>query len=410
MQSQNETATDPGHRDRGRRGALNRRTLVAGAGALSLGAIGATANPASATEPGATEPGVDRRRHRQRAVAAYRALRRYFRDPGTGYYLEEYPRISDNPWCYVWPYSQAMIAGQCMAGIPGIGRRYRRYVESDYRVLEDYWNSETDPTGYDSYLRPPNGQGGDKFYDDNEWIGLGFLQRHYMQGHRLDRAAEIFDLVVFGWDDDPSHPCPGGVFWTQADWSRDRNTVSNGPGAQLGLHLALATGERSHLDWALRMYEWTRGCLLAPNELYWDHIDLEGNIEKTQWSYNQGVMIGAGELLYRVTGREQYLRHARRTADAALEYYAEGRYWEQPARFHAIFFANLLRLWTITREEKYRTAMRSYADEAYDRFADPETGLYRFEGADPVTLLEQAGMVRIEAMLAWSPEDYTKLT
>ena len=395
-----------------RDGWFGRRTLLAGAGALSMGSLAlgslATARPASAA------PAGDRTHHdgryRRRAVAAYDALRKFFRDPDTGYYLEEYPRVSENPWCYVWPYSQAMIAGQCMAGIPGIGPRYRRYVERDYRVLEDYWNAETDPPGYDSYLRPPHGQGGDKFYDDNEWIALGLLQRHQMHGGRLERAAEIFDLVVFGWDDDPSHPCPGGVFWTQADWSRDRNTISNGPGAQVGLHLAMATGQRSRLDWALRMYEWTRGCLLAPNELYWDHIDLEGNIEKTQWSYNQGVMIGAGELLYRATGKKRYLQQARRTAEAALAYYADGKYWEQPARFHAIFFANLLRLWTITHDERYRTAMRDYADEAYERFVDRSTGLYRFEGDEPVTLLEQAGMVRIQAMSAWSPRDYTKLT
>jgi hypothetical protein len=54
--------------------------------------------------------------------------------------------------------------------------------------------------------------------------------------------------------------------------------------------------------------------------------------------------------------------------------------------------------------------MEWYADESYRRFRDPATGLYRFAGANPVTLLEQSGMIRIEAMLAWSPRDYPKLT
>jgi hypothetical protein len=54
--------------------------------------------------------------------------------------------------------------------------------------------------------------------------------------------------------------------------------------------------------------------------------------------------------------------------------------------------------------------MRWYADESYRRFRDPATGLYRFAGANPVTLLEQAAMIRIEAMLAWNPRDYPKIT
>jgi hypothetical protein len=54
--------------------------------------------------------------------------------------------------------------------------------------------------------------------------------------------------------------------------------------------------------------------------------------------------------------------------------------------------------------------MMWYADEAYRRYRDHATGLYRFEGERPVTLLEQSGMVRIEGMLAWLPRDYQSLT
>jgi hypothetical protein len=378
---------------------FGRRTLVVGGASAAAAAL--LAGPARADGLG----------HAVRAMAAYDAMQRYFYDPPTGYYLEEYPRTGGNPWCYVWPFSQAMIATQDMAGIPGIGWRYGGDVADRYRALEDYWNAETDPPGYDSYLRPPNGQGGDKFYDDNEWIALGFIQRRYMSGTSLRRAAEIFDLVVHGWDTDPTHPFPGGVFWTQAPWSQDRNTVSNAPGAEVGLHLYLATRRSYYLEWAQRMYGWTRRWMLAPNGLYWDHVDLAGTIEKTQWSYNQGVMIGAGVLLYRATGDRLYLAQARDTAFKAMAFYEEGdRYFTQPARFNAIFFANLLQLSTVAPHPAYRRAMVRYAEAAYERFRDPATGLYRFEGDKPVQLLEQAGMTRIEAMLAWRRSDYGKLT
>ncbi|HEY9293445.1 MAG TPA: glycoside hydrolase family 76 protein [Microlunatus sp.] len=388
---------------------ISRRSALAGG--LGLAAVAATGW--QATPSAHAEGGVPA--HLIRAQAGYDALQRYFYDPSSSFYLEQYPHTDGNPWSYVWPFSQAMVATQVMSGIPGIGARYRSAVADRYQALEAYWNSDTDPTGYDSYLRPPNGQGGDKFYDDNEWIGLGFLLRHNMSAHgdpaALRRAEEIFDLVTYGWDTDASHPCPGGVFWTQASWSRDRNTVSNAPGAEIGLRLYLLTGKKSYLDWSIKMYDWVRAYLLAPNELYWDHVDLAGTIEKTQWSYNQGVMIGAGTLLYRATGDRQYLAQARRTAAAALDVYAaDEHYFDQPAEFHAIFFANLLQLSTIAPDPAYRKAMRWYADQSYLRYRDPETGLYHFDGDNPVSLLHQSAMVRIEGMLSWSPRDYRKLT
>jgi hypothetical protein len=384
--------------------------LVGGLATTAGWGLASTASTAHAEDV----PSTSLAKYARRARQSYAALQRYFYDPQTSFYLEEYPRTGGNPWSYVWPFSQAMIATQDMAGLPD-GKRYRDDVADRYTALEAYWNAETDPPGYDSYLRPPAGQGGDKFYDDNEWNALGFIQRHYMtpggDAAALRRAAEIFDLLVFGWDTDPSHPCPGGVFWTQATWSNDRNTVSNAPGAEVGLHLHLATKDDYYLDWSIRMYEWVRTNMLAPNGLYWDHVDLAGNIEKTQWSYNQGTMIGAGVLLHRVTGQRKYLDQARDTAAKALVFLAEDeRYFDQPARFHAILFANLLQLSAVKPDPSYRTAMEWYADQSHARFRDHATGLYRFTGEDPVTLLEQSGMVRIEAMLGWHPSRYSRLT
>ncbi|QDP98070.1 glycosyl hydrolase [Microlunatus elymi] len=393
-----------------RRGAL--------AGGLGLAAVAATGWQAapSAHADGTTAPAHGRLpAHLIRAQQAYNALQKYFYDPDSHFYLEQYPYTDGNPWSYVWPFGQAMVATQVMSGIPGIGRRYRSDVDDRFRALEAYWNNQTDPPGYDSYLRPPAGQGGDKFYDDNEWLGLGFLLRHNLNGRgdrtALTKAEQIFDLVTYGWDTDASHPCPGGVFWTQASWSHDRNTVSNAPGAEIGLRLYLLTGKRSYLDWSLKMYDWVRSYLLAPNELYWDNVHMDGSIDRTQWSYNQGVMIGAGALLYRATGRRQYLDQARRTAAAALDFYAaDEHYFDQPAEFNAIFFANLLQLSTIAPDRLYQKAIRWYADQSYQRYRDPATGLYRFDGDNPVTLLHQSAMVRIEGMLSWSPRDYRKLT
>lgn len=343
-----------------------------------------------------------------RAAAAYQALDRYF-DAGNDLLLEEYPNTQSNPYSYIWPYSQAAIGVENLAGIPG--RNYQSEVRRRLAAYQGYWNAGTNPPGYDSYLRPPLGHGGDKFYDDNEWIGMNLVQHFKRTGNQasLARAKEIFRLVVHGWDTDPSHPCPGGVFWTQATWSNDRNTVSNGPGAELGLHLYLLTGDRHYLTWAKRMYDWTNGCLLAPNGLYWDHIDLAGTIEKTQWSYNQGVMLGASALLYKATGDRRYLDRAKSIASAALAFYGtDDRLWRQPARFNSIFFKNLLILDSIAANPAYRQAMQAYADRAYREARDPATGLYHFDPG-PVQLLEQSAAVQINALLAWPRSRYVLL-
>ncbi|WP_406047950.1 glycoside hydrolase family 76 protein [Kribbella sp. NBC_00889] len=366
---------------------------VAVLGSLHLTAADAVTGPAS------------------RAKASYEALNKYFDAGQQGLLLEEYPNTQTNPYSYVWPYSQAAIAAENLAGVPGAGQTASEEADRRIAAYEPYWNAGTTPTGYDSYVRPPLGQGGDKFYDDNEWIGLNLVQHYKRTGDRaaLARAREIFALVVHGWDTDPSHPCAGGVYWTQAPWSQDRNTVSNGPGAELGAHLYLLTRDKSYLTWAKRMYEWAQTCMLAPNGLYWDHIELAGTVEKTQWSYNQGVMLGAGVLLFKATGDGQYLRDAKSVANASLAFYgAEDRLWKQPTRFNSIYFKNLLILDSVAPDQRYKKTMQAYADRAWTEARDPATNLYHFaEG--PVQLLEQAGITQIQALLSWPRSDYSLL-
>jgi hypothetical protein len=380
----------------------------------------------NAQAQGAGSPSVTsaQRAAATRAAATDASLQRHF---GTdhGLFTETFPNTGDKPYAYEWPYSQAMVAAIDRAGIrsdsAATHKAATKTANARIDALAAYWNPTpaVGPAHYASYVVAPLGGGGDAFYDDNEWDALAFIQWYQQTGDRkaLERAEQIFDLVVYGWDDDPSHPCPGGVFWTQASWSQDRNTVSNGPGAEIGAHLYLITGKQSYLDWAKKMVAWTDTCLLAPNGLYYDNIKLDGSIDKTQWSYNQGVMLGAKTLLYKATGQRHYLREAKAIAAAGLAFYGaiqedgQSHYFSQPARFNAIFFANLLLLGSVAPDARYLSAMKTYENQSRQRYFDKATGLFRFDGSTaPVTLLEQAAMVRIQSMLAWSPKDWSKLT
>ena len=359
----------------------------------------------------------------QRAVAAYDAMQRHFYQPQQHLYAGTFP-ASGNPFSYVWPFSQAYAATVDMAGLPVIGSRYAADVADRATGLQLYWNpapashnppsppAPPSPPGYASGVMAPLGGGGDLFYDDNEWIGLASIQQYRMTGDAaaLTRAQAIFQVVRYGWDPDPSHPFPGGTYWTQAPWSHDRNTISNAPGAELGLHLALLTGDRSAVADSRRMYDWVNGTLLAPNGLYWDHVDLKGTIEKTQWTYNQGVMLGAAALLGQATGDGAYLDRATQLAHQALDFYtAANRLYTQDRIFGAIFFRNLLRLHSVRPDGGYRQAMQSYADRLWEA-VDPATGVLAVQPYKPVDLLDQAALVQLYALLAWDPAQYGKIT
>ncbi|WP_207947752.1 glycoside hydrolase family 76 protein [Occultella glacieicola] len=362
--------------------------------------------------PAAAEPSgqaSSRRTQIDRAVATYEAMQQYlYVDDGSSLYLERYPLgAEDREYSYEWPFSQAHIATLDLTGMAGReGRLYGDDLADREVGQERYWNAgggSTGLPGYDSYPRAPYGGGGDMFYDDNEWVALADVQQYLATGDdaALARAADIFELVVSGWDTDPSHAAPGGVFWTQAPWSTDRNTVSTMPGAQLGVRLYLITGEERYLDWALRFVEWTDQYLLAPNGLYWDNIKLDGTIDERHYSYNQGVPIGTYTLLYEATGDEQYLARAEAIAAASYTYFVEeDRLHDHEIFFNSIYFKNLLLLESVTGGHTYRAAMQDYADHQWNEVRDPETGLFPV-GGSATELLDQAAMVQIYATLAW---------
>lgn len=345
---------------------------------------------------------IEARRAHDRAVACYEALQRRFFRPDIGHYVDTDPGSVGGRYAYLWPFSQAMAATIDVAELADVGPRYRGQIQDRLVALDRYWNAKARPPAYDSAVRPPIGPGGDRFYDDNHWVGLDLLRLHRSgaaPAAALERAEQVFAFAISGWDADSRHPAPGGVFWVQADWNRDRGTVCNAPGAELGLLLYQITQRRSFLEWATRMYDWVERQMRAPNALYWDKIDLQGNVDQTHWSYNQGTMIGANVLFHRITGDRAYLARAEQIADTALAYYgAEGRLDAQPAIFNAILFRRLLS--DELDRPAYRATIQGYADRAWEQRRDPSTDLFPFDPTKPDQFLDQAAMVQIYAGLA----------
>jgi hypothetical protein len=331
-----------------------------------------------------------------RAKLTYGALQKYFYRPRSGLYAPSYPAPDATTPSEVWPFSQALAATVAMAQAPPEIRVPTWALVDRLRGLRRYWNTRARPPGYEAIA----GANGQQYYDDNAWIGLELVRVNELtrQPFALRRAERIFELLVSGWDDDATHPCAGGVYWTRRQEIRDRNTISTARAAELGATLYLKTRRESFLGWAKHMYGWVARCLLGQNGLFADHIDLHGTIERRQWSYNQGAMIAAAVRLYQATGRAAYRTQAERIADAAVRTYTPFFHSDEPPYFLAIFFDDLALLAQLDPAHDYTSSIRQYAD-ALAAGLDPMTGLVRF-GTAPVGLLDQAAAVRVYAALA----------
>jgi predicted alpha-1,6-mannanase (GH76 family) len=148
------------------------------------------------------------------------------------------------------------------------------------------------------------------------------------------------------------------------------------------------------------MLAWVERCMAASNGLLWDHIGLDGALDRRHWSYNQGTAIGAYVLLYRLTGDRAALLRAQELAGSSLDYFDRDPRGAEPPFFLAIFFRNLLALADVDHDPRYRAETQAYADAIWRDLRDPQTGLFSFRGAQPETLLEQAAVVQLYAALA----------
>jgi Glycosyl hydrolase family 76 len=368
-----------------------------------------------------------------RALLAYQAMQQNFYIPGTGLYEGE-------PYSYLWPFSQAFAATISVASITGQAASqasaHSREIQARLLGLGKYWASpspvagkaptgeqpEGEETGEGSEpaeapgIAPPelpsfNGEvvppGGASYYDDNEWVGIELLRLYKLrhEAASLEKAEQIMAFVMGGWENNPKLACPGGVPFSDAPSNTDRNTVTDGPAAELGAQLFRLTDNLVYLGFAQQAYQWVRSCLTEPNGLYADHIRLHGVIDPTEWSYNQGAMIGAGVLLYQATGNSEFLYQARQTAKAALAYFTLPRLLSENPFFASVYFRNVMYLDAVTHDPPGAKLAQSYIDSVWvhQRLTD---NLFAFGSPPSTQLLYQAAVTQIYALLSTSPSTY----
>lgn len=243
-----------------------------------------------------------------------------------------------------------------------------------------------------------------RYYDDNAWIGLDFVQLHLQTG-RDDALAAAIRVMTFVLEGE--HP-DGGVRWVERRDS-PRNTCATAPAMQLALRLHALEPNPALLEFARRCSTFLQSKLLAPDGLLWDHIEPGGEVERAHWSYNQGTSVGAWALLA-AAGDDDAAALAASTFDAAIDRFGldgeSNELWRQPPIFNAVMFRNLLAaaalLPGLDPAQRARRAATGYAERVWREARDDTTGLLDLGGIGSYerSCIDQAGMVQLFAVLA----------
>ncbi len=325
----------------------------------------------------------------QRAGIIYKNIYRVFYDEPKHLFRETNDSAkNERLHSYLWPLCGLIQGVNEMDALQRDQKTMKPVLDAIYL----YRSNKPPVTGYDSYVVKEGG--GDRFYDDNQWIGLASIDAYNRTKDKtyLGVAKEIYRFMMSGYDT----AAGGGLYWKEGDHT-SKNTCSNGPGVVLALQLYIVEKDKKYLDTALMIYDWTKDKLQNPEGIYYDNIKIPGGrIGKATYTYNTGTMLQSAVLLYNITKNNKYLQEAQRVANVSLQSFYKGRfpgnYW-----FNAVLMRGYIELYKVDKDKKFLQAFAKDADRIWneERDADNLIGTKKNK-----TLLDQAAMLEIYARLA----------
>ncbi|KAI0396482.1 glycoside hydrolase family 76 protein [Xylariaceae sp. FL0594] len=138
-------------------------------------------------------------------------------------------------------------------------------------------------------------------------------------------STNAFNLFVKRWQDD-SETCSGGLKWQynpKANGWTYKNAVTNGAFFQTAARLARYTGDQKFADWAVKIWDWSRGVGLVSQDyhVYDGTGDDKGancsQVNRDEWSYNIASFIHGAAHLYNFTADPTWENHVHGLVDTA---------------------------------------------------------------------------------------------
>src|ERR1700754_852328 len=207
---------------------------------------------------------VQAQSYEERIATIHKNIYQYFYDTSGRLFREHSPsRSNDKPHSYLWPLCAMIQAANEMERL----QPAKKYMQPVMESIIQYRSTKAPVPGYDSYVVKEGG--GDRFYDDNQWIGIAYMDAYKRNGDKklLQHSEEIYRFMMSGFDT----VAGGGLYWKEKDLTT-KNTCSNGPGVLLALQLYQANKKQSYLDTAILLYDWTKEKLLSPDDVYYDNV------------------------------------------------------------------------------------------------------------------------------------------
>src|SRR5690606_38835921 len=311
----------------------------------------------------------------------------------------------------LWPYSGMLSAHVALLETTKSLEWVKAIDQNVLTGLQAYYDDKREPKAYASYIN--SAPQSDRFYDDNIWIGIDFTDLYLLTKKKvyLEQALEVWRFVESGMDD----KLGGGIYWCEQR-KESKNTCSNAPAIVFLAKLYIATKEEKYLSLAKSLYQWVQNQLLDPSDsVYYDNINLLGQLDRRKFAYNSGQMIQAGALLYKISKEKQYLTDEQRIAKGAYSYFfhpiAESdsmqsfRYLRKSNNwFIAVMMRGYVELYAIDGNSLYVDTFRKNLDNAWDHMREAR-GLFHKDWSGKEKdkrfwLLDQLAMVEMYARIA----------
>lgn len=315
-------------------------------------------------------------------------IQKGFFDPQSGVYFKSATIRKPD---YVW--LQSVMFSNLVAAARSEPATYGPLLESYFTALDGYWDSKVKIPGYEA--APTRGNGDDKYYDDNAWLAITFLEAYETNRdpRYLERADETLKFVLSGWDEE----CGGGIWWHERHKDGTKNACSNGPAAVGCLRLARFRDGEALVQQARKIAAWTVGALQAEDGLFEDRkVVVSGEIKRGKLTYNSALMLRALLGLYRATGEKEYLEQARRIGKAADWFLGrESGVYRDAVRYSHFMIEADLELYRTTKEEYLMERAKQNVNALYEKW----------KAKPPEDMISNAAIARVLWLMAETETD-----
>ena len=218
------------------------------------------------------------------------ALQKEFWDVSDGFYRHHLPHDKEEAFCYWW---HAHAVDALLDGY--LRTKDEKYMDRIEQELAGVYaiNNHT-------YLH--------NWYDDMEWMALAQLRLYDVNKDNkyLQNVLEIWEDIKTAWNDHQG----GGLAWKK-DQLDYKNTPANAPAAILAYRLFIRLGRPEDYEWGNRIFDWNYEHLVDKETGFvFDGINRlgDGKIDyEWEFTYCQGVMVGAAVERYKISKERKYL-------------------------------------------------------------------------------------------------------